>query len=355
MTVGGRPRAAAPAQGDPARFFDAAQEAFRRAAARTEVREHDLAVGEQRIRLRFAGTALERLLLPALAHVRADPVGTAALTVSLFDSASTGEPMPPPAWGPGDYGAKGEIVGFNGDRFRTVFQPGVDILSMYDAVRGAGFYWVASGSVVPWWESSFPLRTMLHWWTAPTSLQLVHAGSVGLRGRGVLVAGNSGAGKSTTALACLEAGFEYAGDDYVIVDVEAATVHSIYSTAKLEPANLERFPALAPVVANRDRLADQKAMVFLHDHRPGSLVRSLDLCAIVVPRVACARASHIEPASPAAALRVLAPTTSFHLPGYGREVMSKLTKLVRALPCYRLDAGADFDDLAATMARVIAR
>jgi hypothetical protein len=335
------------------RFFDAAQEAFRRASGPVGIREHDLVVGEDRIRLRFAGAALEPRLMPALAHVSAAPVGTPALTVSLFDSASTAEPMAPPAWGPGDYGPKGEIVGFNDDRIRTVFQPGVDILNVYDAARRAGVYWVASPSIMPWWESSFPLRTLLHWWAAPTSLQPVHAGSVGRRGRGVLVAGNSGAGKTTTTLACLEAGFQYAGDDYVIVDVESPAVHSIYGTAKLEPTNLERFPALARVVANGERLEREKAMVFLNDHCPQSLVRSLDLCAIVLPRVSRGRDSYIERTSSSAALRVLAPTTSFHLPGYGREVMSKFTKLVRALPCYRLDAGTDLDQLAATMATVI--
>jgi hypothetical protein len=350
---GGRSRVAAPEDGDGVRFFDAAHDAFRRAAARVGIRDHDLVLGEHRIRLRFAGAALEPRLLPALAHVRVAPAGNPAMTVALFDTASTGAPMAPPPWGRDEYGPKGEIAGFNDDRIRTVFVPGVDILNVYDAARGAGVYWVASPSIVPWWESSFPLRTMIHWWAVPTALQPVHAGSVGLHGRGVLVAGNSGAGKSTTTLACLEAGFGYAGDDYVIVDVESLTVYSLYGTAKLEPGNLDRFPALAPAVANGERLGTEKAMVFLHDTRPESLVQSLDLCAVVLPRVTGRRESHIEPTSAAAALRVLAPTTSFHLPGYGREVMSKLTKLVRALPCYRLDAGTDLDQLAAAMATAI--
>src|SRR5262249_11296201 len=147
---GRRTRAAAREHGDGVRFFDAAQEAFRRAAGPVGIREHDLVIGEDRIRLRFAGTALEPRVLPALAHVRAARVGTPALTVSLFDSASTAVPMAPPAWGPGDYGPKGEIVGFNDDRIRTVFQPGVDILNVYDAARREGVYWVASPSMMPW-------------------------------------------------------------------------------------------------------------------------------------------------------------------------------------------------------------
>ena len=261
--------------------------------------------------------------------------------------------MPAPAWGPLDWGAKGQIAGFNDQRFRTLYQPGVDILNMYDAARRAALYWVAASDVVPWWESSFPLRTILHWWGAPTPLQPVHAGGVGSEGCGVLVAGNSGAGKSTTSLACLEAGMDYVGDDYVLVDVEALRVHSLYGTVKLEPHNLERFPALAPLIVNAERLDVEKAMAFLHDHRPERLVAELQVQAIVMPKVTGVIDSHLEPASAAVALRVLAPTTSYHLPGYRREVFTKLTALVRSLPCYHLHAGTDLEQVAATVASLV--
>jgi hypothetical protein len=340
---------------DAVEFFDAASRAFRRAGTRVGVREHDLSVAGERVRLRFAGEALEPLLAPALEHLRMprEPAANTALTISFFDSASTGEPMPAPAWGPLDYGAKGEITGFNDDRIRVTYQPGVDILNMYDAARRVALYWVAAPGVVPWWESSFPLRTILHWWAAPSALQPVHAGAVGFGGRGVLVAGNSGAGKSTTTLACLEAGLDYAGDDFVLVDVESSLVHSLYGTAKLEPGNLERFPALAPLIANAERLEAEKAMVFLREHRPDRLVSTLRLEAIVLTSVTGRRDSGLEVTSPAAVLRVLAPTTSFHLPGYRREVFAKASALARSLPCYRLDAGTDLEQLAATVARLV--
>jgi hypothetical protein len=334
------------------RFFDAAIEAFDRAGVRAGVREHDLTIAGARIRLRFAGPALEPLLLPALEHLRTSAdAGDADLTVSFFDSLTTGERMPAPAWGPGDYGSKGAIVGFNDDRIRTAYQPGVNVLNMYDASRRAGLYWVATPSIVPWWET--PLRTMLHWWAAPTPLQPLHAGAVGRGGVGVLIVGNSGAGKSTTTLACLEAGLDYAGDDYLLVDVASATAYTLYSTVKLEPDNLFRFPTLAPRVANAERLDTQKAIVLLNEHRAERVVHSMRLRAIVLPHLTGRPDSCLAPDSPAAALRVLAPTTSFHLPGYAREVVEKLGVLVRALPCYRLKAGTDFEQLVATVTRLL--
>ena len=83
---------------------------------------------------------------------------------------------------------------------------------------------------------------------------------------GVLIAGKSGSGKSTTTLACLTSGLLYAGDDYVLADVAAEPyVHSLYSTAKLVPDNCDRFPQLRPLVSNPDKLDEQKALIYLRE------------------------------------------------------------------------------------------
>jgi hypothetical protein len=352
MTVGEEAQLGPARTEDAVRFFDETSEAFDLAAERAGVREHDLVVAGARIRLRFAGPALEPLLLPSIQHSRVATEGDeVALTVSFFDSLTTGVTMPAPRWGPYDYGPKGSIVGFNDDRIRTAFMPGVDILNVYDAARRQGFYWVATPDIVPWWET--PLRTMFHWWAAPTTLQPLHGGAVGLHGDGVLIVGHSGAGKSTTSLACLEAGMEYVGDDYIVVDTATAIAYCLYSTVKLEPENLERFPSLAPLVHNADRLDEQKAIVRLGEHRGDSIVGSLRLKAIVMPHVTGQVDSWLEPGSAAEALRILAPTTSFHLPGFAREVVTKLGALVRALPCYRLEAGTDLGGVVRTITDLI--
>ena len=67
--------------------------------------------------------------------------------------------MVPAPWDADAYRRKGEIVGYNDERFRTVYEPGVDILQVFDAERRAAVYWSPSFRFVPWWESSFPMRT----------------------------------------------------------------------------------------------------------------------------------------------------------------------------------------------------
>ena len=333
--------------GAPAAFFAGAEAAFAAAADRAARRDVHLEVAGHVVRLGFAGDALVPALVPAVRHLEVPAAdAAAALHVDLFDSRSTGVPMPPPPWGPDAWGAKGEIAGFNDDRIRTVHDPGTEILHVYDTERSTAVFWAPAAGTIPWWESSFPFRTILHWWSAPTSRQPAHSGAVARDGVAVLVAGPSGSGKSTTTLACLEAGLGYVGDDYVLLDVDEPSVHSLYSTAKLEPDNLHRFPDLARLVANPDRLDSQKAMLFLHEHRPEQLVLHAPAGAILLPRIAHTPRTTLVPAPASAAMSALAPTTLFQLPGYGREVHAKCSRLVRSVPSYWLDVGEDLPGIA---------
>ena len=84
-------------------------------------------------------------------------------------------------------------------------------------------------------------------------VQLVHSGAVGIGGQGVLLTGIGGSGQSTTCLLCLEAGLDFAGDDYTafeLVGGSSARVHSLYSSAKVDPVTLGRFPRLRQLVSN---------------------------------------------------------------------------------------------------------
>ncbi len=328
-------------------FFDDALASFERAAAHAGSIVWDLDVAGRVVRLRFAGEGLIPLITPALEHLRIEPTSDdPVFTVSLFDTESTGVPMVPAPWDAHAFGPRGEIVGYNDDRFRTVYQPGVDILQVFDAERPGAVFWSPSFQFVPWWESSFPLRTGFHWWSTTTpSLQPMHAAAVGRADGGVLIAGRGGAGKSTTSLACLDGGMLYAGDDYTLVDVDRPMVYSLYSTAKLRPENLHRFPHLERLVANADALETQKAMLFLYRHRPEQLSAGFPVRAIVLPRVTGRPHTDVVPATARDALVAIAPTTMFQLPGESPEVFAKVSRLTRTVPSYWLDVGTELSEI----------
>jgi hypothetical protein len=348
-----------------ARFAGAAREARARARSGAPV-ERDLLLAGSRLRLRFAGPELERLLLPALAHavVSHEHEAAADVTIDLWDSASTGVAAPELPLRMRDVRERGAIPRYSDHRFETLFHgdltaPDHDFraVSTFDRATRHGVLWVLSRERVPWWERAAPLRTLLHWaLTRPPSRTLVHAAAVGASGRGVLIAGAAGSGKSTTAAACVEAGMSCAGDDYVLLDATASAVaHPLYGTVKLAADGLALLPALDTDAAAPAR-DGEKHVLDLAASRSG-MARAVPVDAVVVPRPAGTAhgGAVLRPASGALALRALAPTTILQLAGSNRGVLSALAELVRRLPAYELELGAPPQECAAALAGLVER
>src|SRR5262249_31012879 len=215
-------------------------------------------------------------------------------------------------------------------------------LSMLDTTANRALFWVRSSHEMPYFERAAPLRTILHLWFGRRGLQLTHAAAVGTESGGVILVGKAGAGKSTTALACLESGLGYAADDYCLIAPGARpTVHSIYGSAKTTADALARLPFLGSLVSNPRRPAHEKALHFLHERFAARLLPSFPLKAVLVPRVAAGAPAALKPVPAAEALLALAPSTILQLPGAGADALRAIGDVVRRVPCYRLDLGLD--------------
>ena len=340
----------------PSEFFESVYSAFQCAArsAGGEI-ERDYAIGGYTVRLRFAGAALVPVLAAAFDHLAANPPPSAAgLTICLWDSASTGVSMPARPWPADACTTLGEVRGFNDARFHTALYADVGSLSMLDSASGRALWWTRDPSLVPFYERAAPLRFILHWWLRERGRVLLHAGAIGSARGGALLVGKAGSGKSTTALACLVGGLQYAGDDRVLLALDGEPrAYSLYNIARLDAAHLKKFPALA-AHAKLDELAQQKALLYLHRHCAGSLSAELPLRAILLPRVTGRSDTALRAASPAAALQALAPSSLLQLPGAGRVELQAMADLVRRLPCYWLDLGTDLPQIPAVISEVLA-
>lgn len=312
--------------------------------ARAQV-ERAFIIAGLRVRLCAAGTALLARLTPALEHLATESGGAPDLTIAMWDGATTGVPLPSLPWSPEDYGPRGEIR--ESGRFRVVVDAGAGALSMLDVDRNLALFSARDADELPYWESGAPFRIILHWWMTQRGLQFVHAGAIGTPSGGILLAGKGGSGKSTTSLACLAAGLGYAGDDYCIVSLRPQpTVHSLYSTAKLNPDSVARFPALGPALSNGSRLDEEKGLYFLGRHLPDRILAGFPLRAVLLPRVTGARDTRLVPVSAAAALLALAPSTLFQLAHSAPEEFRLITRVLQAIPCYLLELGSDLDGVA---------
>ncbi|MBV9311930.1 MAG: hypothetical protein JOZ73_13955, partial [Solirubrobacterales bacterium] len=264
------------------------------------------------ISLRFAGPALMRPMTRAMAHLRVAAVADPALTVHLWDSSTTGTAMTPPPWGRDDVREYGKIRGFFGDGFYCQYQRGSNLLTVLDVERRTAFVWIRSPQELPFFESAAPLRHLLALWLAAHDLQFIHAAAVGdERGTAVLL-GNTGVGKSSTALACLANGMSHVGDDYCVVRVPEAgapAASSVYCSAKADDRTLARLPFLRPMIANPERDEGEKAECFMHEHLPDRLSAGGPLRAILVPHIGAGRKTRMAVARPGAALAAAAPST----------------------------------------------
>ncbi len=332
--------------------FQLSYTGFERAAQAAGVVESFYSIGGYTLCLRFAGTGLVPYLSPAITHLTTAPTATPDLTVCLWDSASTATPLPlligsmveliQCHWT--DYlGPRKEIKAYDGARIRANFHIGPNILSMLDRQRNLACYWIADAQNIPYWEQGSPLQTILNWWTTDHHRQYVHAGAVGTAEGGVLLAGKGGSGKSSTALACIDSPLVYASDDYCLVSTDPTPyVYSLYNTAKLKgQADLERFPHLAPLVNNRDRMESEKAMLFLHQHHPAKVVSGFPIKAVLIPRITGQSDTSVRPTTTGAALRALAPSTIFQLAGSGQTAFQTMSSLVKQVPCYSLELGTE--------------
>lgn len=317
-------------------------------AATSDIRRY-YRLGPGILCVRFAGEDLLSKLTPAMAHIETQPAEP-SLTIYCWDSETTGVAIGNPPWCAAAFGPKGHIEGYNTETVRTVYQPGADVLNMMHVPSRTGIYWVRSPAVLPYWECSFPMRALLHWWSRERPFQLVHAGAVGNEKGGVLLTGKSGSGKSTTAMACLNSPLGYAGDDYVMIENGLRPyVHSLYSTAKLVPDGIGLLPGMQEKISNPDTMRDEKAMFFLHQHYPGKLSSGFPVKAIFLPRVTHQKDTKLCPATHGEALFALAPTTVLHLEGDSKLAFEKMSRFVQSVPCFWLEVGTDMAQIPAAI------
>ena len=331
-------------------FYASQVQEFAGAANRNGLVEETLCFGDRRVHLRFAGQALSDVLMgPLYGRVERRP-GAADAQIDLWACGDRGVP-----WAMADIGPAGLVRGSDAASVLAVHETGSGAVTLVDVPRRAILYRVNSPERVPWWERAAPLRTALFWALSGQDHHLVHSGAVGDDRGGVLLAGASGSGKTTVALAALVHGLGYLADDYVLLHTAAtgATAHAIYDTAKLDEVHRRRFGTLAPEVRLPPPAdATEKAVLDVGRLMPGAAYDSLPVRGVVVPRIRGGRTS-VRGLGAAEALLALGPSTVLQTPFDDGGVLGVLAELVRGVPCFALDVGDDVDGVAGGVERVL--
>jgi hypothetical protein len=318
----------------------------------------DLAIAEACVRLRIVGTTLVEPVLSALLHRRATPCIAPDLTIFVFDKASTGfTPSIVKSFNPRG-GNASAIATWTHANLRLMYrhEPMPSLLG-FDQTRNVALLWIDDAVDIPRWDRCRPLLQLLHWWLACGDWQPVHAAAVCGTEGGVLIAGKGGTGKSTAALACLRAGWRYAGDDFVLVNcTPRPRVENLFGTARLRTDMLARFPGLQSAVTNYECVGGyEKADLLLTKIYPLSSFSGFSIRAILLPRYGGSADCGFRRARHPEAMQSLAPTTMMMLHGDASASFRRIAAFIAATPAYWFDVGGDLDSIPAAIADILDR
>jgi hypothetical protein len=175
----------------------------------------------------------------------------------------------------------------------------------------------------------------------------LHAGAlVAPDGRGILVAGGAGAGKSTLTVALLEAGCAYLGDDAVFLSAREGegAVLALPRPFHIAPRTASAFPRIGALLSDLLPAGEKRRL----DPRlawPGRERSSMaPPSVLLLPRVSGAATTDVEPVSSAEALGALIESSTLvvvdRLPA-GPEHLDVLRRVADGLEALRVESGRD--------------
>ncbi len=226
----------------------------------------------------------------------------------------------------------------------------------FDSTAGIGVQLARATADLPDWFAGAPLRQHLHWLLRARGRRLAHAATLGRDGRGILILGHGGAGKSGTTLAGIAAGLQTVGDDYIALGgLEPAIAQPLYRIVKQDRAGLARIAGLAELLAGapdnwKGKVEFDPTAIF-----PGCFADALRIGAIVLPKVAHAPAPRFVPAGGGEAMRALMSTNLYQFPGEPEDGLDYYAALLRAVPVYRLELSGQAPDNGAALAEFVGR
>jgi hypothetical protein len=184
----------------------------------------------------------------------------------------------------------------------------------------------------------------------------VHAAGVSVDGRGILLAGPTGAGKSTLALALAGRGLDFLGDDLVFLrrDDDGVRVLAFPDEIDVTDDTLRLLPELNGVWRRRAGAEWPKHRVAVAELPGVRVPAECQPAALLFPRVTDTQVSRLWPMSAHEALLKLAPNVLLTDPASSQMHLDALTQLVGQCHCARLDTGRDFDTLAERLRTLVA-
>jgi hypothetical protein len=179
-------------------------------------------------------------------------------------------------------------------------------------------------------------------------LYTIHATALEKNGRGILIPGNSGRGKTTSFLALLRSGYRYLSDDHPLFRDGGDHVELLPFPIKINvtETTIAFFPELRDAPAHVLQPRFPKRAFYAEDLYATAIGSSCRPALVLFPQVVDAPRSHVEPLPKSRAMELLLPQALLvYDTEVARQEFQVLARLVQQVECYRLHFGRDILDL----------
>lgn len=180
-------------------------------------------------------------------------------------------------------------------------------------------------------------------------LFVMHATALEKHGRGVLIPGYSGRGKTTSFLSLLRSGYRYLSDDHPLLTNRDGQVELLCFPMKVDVTahTISFFPELREAPADVLHQGPAKRYFFVEDvYDQVALGDRCSPALVLFPHVVDADKSWLEPLPQSRVLQELLPQGLVaYDQALSREQFTVLSQLARQVSCYRLNFGRDVEAL----------
>ena len=236
---------------------------------------------------------------------------------------------------PKQIAGSGERFVYNSEEGRFAGSVLHGFFSLYSSKKNETYIWLCNDKHSVESFISHPFHMELSWWAQRQNMTFLHSAAVGFGGKGVLLSGAGGSGKSTLSLSALLSGMDFLSDDYLLIEKKEKETIAIrlYTTGYMKEDILKALPEFRKDIIwfCRER---EKSLVSL-DAFENKIIGSLSLQAVVIPHIVHATVPEIIKTADVRKLVPLLSSTSYQ----NRELKNKkvfldMMQLLRNLPAY---------------------
>jgi hypothetical protein len=230
---------------------------------------------------------------------------------------------------------------------RANYKPRLQAWDIFDTNTRFGLRLLRQKDAIEPWEPTSPLAFFCKWIADLDHKTIIHAGSLSKHGKGALMVGNGGAGKSGTVIGAMKHGFQSSGDDYTLLSKKANgyCAHAVFRTVKQDLAGLKRLNIPRPADLNWQN----KAVFRPENVFQNGIVDSVAVHVLLFPSIGGVETT-FHAVDPVIVFKTLTMSTLKQLTGSYAPIFVTCAKLIHDLPCFGIKLSSNPEEVSSKLA-----